>query len=65
MSEHRIDYLSLAGAIVFLSLGLVGLARSIGWIDHGAGFWALAATTAALGCVGAVAAIRGMTTPSS
>ena len=65
MSSHRIDFVSLVGAVVFLSLGLVGLLRSAGWIEHGAGFWALVAVVGGLGCIGAFGAIRGLVATQS
>lgn len=61
MSSHRIDILSLVGAVVFLSFGLTGLLRSAGWIDNGAVLWAAITTLAGLGCIGAFSAIRGLT----
>ena len=61
MSSHRIDILSLVGAVVFLSFGLVSLLRSSGWIEHGAVLWAAIATLAGLGCIGAFLAVRGLT----
>lgn len=60
MSSHRIDLLSLVGAVLFLSFGAVGLLRSIGWIEHGAVFWVAVVALAGLGCVGAFGAIRGL-----
>jgi hypothetical protein len=60
VSSHRIDLVSLIGAVVFLSVGLVGVARSAGWIEHGAGLWAAIATLAGLGGVGTFTALRGL-----
>lgn len=60
MSSHRIDPVSLVGAVVFLSFGLVGLLRSAGWIEHGAVFWVAVVMAAGLGCAGAFSAVRGL-----
>ena len=62
MSSHRMDPVSLIGAVVFLSFGIVGLLRGVGWIEHGSVFWVAVVTAAGLGCVGAFSAIRGLVT---
>ena len=53
MSEHDPDVLSLVAGVVFVALGAVGLARTAGWIDGAAPFWAAVAVAAGLGLLGA------------
>lgn len=65
MASHRMDPVSLIGAVVFLSFGLVGLLRGVGWIEHGSVFWVAVVSVAGLGCVGAFGAIRGLVTADS
>ena len=61
MTKHELDLVSLVGGILFLALGVVGLARSSGWIDDGAVFWAAVAVVVGLGILGAARSLSALT----
>jgi hypothetical protein len=65
VTKHDLDPVSLVGGILFLALGVVGLARTSGWIDDGAVFWAAVAVVVGLGILGAARSLSALIRPAA